>query len=442
MKSSNTIQRQKAAPILEKARTVIRHYGKAANCLITVLDQDYNVVEASKDPNAMFFCSLCTQYCGHHCKKSASGELPCSAKHVNAIQDSCRLGGSYIYLCDLGFLFWTSPFFSGEQFAGALIGSGALGVTERQAVEKIQEISRGEVSQKQIKQYLDEFSGKSYEDVKAMAQMMSICAERISVKNVPPEMLLREEYQPLSAASSVNSDDNKETDKEAKLLAALRRGDRDEARKIINELTERHKSGGSFEALQMRVIELTAFLSRAAAGADDSCADGIPDEYDKYLKKTEEAHNAGELIEILDKVIYLMAGKMFSFQGVLHSAALRKAERFIWENYSRKISLKEIAGAAGLSAPYFSTIFREEMGIHLSHYLNRLRVAKAASMLVETAQSINRIATVCGFEDQSWFSKIFKSHTGVSPGKYREQGGICGAPGWLDLKGFNTERTV
>jgi AraC-like DNA-binding protein len=36
---------------------------------------------------------------------------------------------------------------------------------------------------------------------------------------------------------------------------------------------------------------------------------------------------------------------------------------------------------------------------------------------------ISDIAGACGFEDQSWFSKIFKSFTGVSPGKFREQGG-------------------
>jgi transcriptional regulator GlxA family with amidase domain len=62
------------------------------------------------------------------------------------------------------------------------------------------------------------------------------------------------------------------------------------------------------------------------------------------------------------------------------------------------------------------------MGENLSAYLNRLRVEKAASMLLETDLPINGISTACGFEDQSWFSKIFKSYTGFSPNKFREQG--------------------
>jgi len=59
------------------------------------------------------------------------------------------------------------------------------------------------------------------------------------------------------------------------------------------------------------------------------------------------------------------------------------------------------------------------MGENLSNYLNRLRVEKAAAMLTETGKSLNEIAEQCGFEDQSWFSKVFKNFTGVSPGKYR-----------------------
>jgi transcriptional regulator GlxA family with amidase domain len=124
----------------------------------------------------------------------------------------------------------------------------------------------------------------------------------------------------------------------------------------------------------------------------------------------------------LDKI----SGRIFSFHGVRHFPALRKAERFIWENYTRKISLEEIAGVSGLSAPYFSTIFREEMGENLSNYLNRLRVEKAAIMLITTNMSINKIAVSCGFNDQSWFSKIFKTTLGLTPGKYREQGDMCG----------------
>jgi YesN/AraC family two-component response regulator len=144
---------------------------------------------------------------------------------------------------------------------------------------------------------------------------------------------------------------------------------------------------------------------------------------DHYLQRIQDSKNSEELNSVLNIIIDRIAQQLFSFQGVRHASALRKAERFIWEHYSRKLSLQEIAQAAGLSAPYFSTIFKEEMGEHLSAYLNRLRVEKAVTMLTESDKPLQEIAESCGFEDQSWFSKIFKNYTGASPGRYRKQGG-------------------
>ena len=111
-------------------------------------------------------------------------------------------------------------------------------------------------------------------------------------------------------------------------------------------------------------------------------------------------------------------------QGIPHALAMRKAESYIRENFTKKINLHEIAEHAGLSATYFSTIFKREMGENFSQYVNRLRVEKASKMLLETDSPLSEISSACCFEDQSWFSKIFKSFTGISPGKYRHQGGI------------------
>jgi YesN/AraC family two-component response regulator len=142
----------------------------------------------------------------------------------------------------------------------------------------------------------------------------------------------------------------------------------------------------------------------------------------RYLRKIQDSKHIEELIGNFYAIIDRIAGHIFSFQGVRHASALRKAERYIWDHYTHKVSLQEVAEVSGLSASYFSSIFKKEMGENLSNYLNRLRVEKATDMLTKTDASLYEIARVCGFEDQSWFSKIFKSYTGVSPGKYREQG--------------------
>jgi AraC-like DNA-binding protein len=172
--------------------------------------------------------------------------------------------------------------------------------------------------------------------------------------------------------------------------------------------------------MQFRAIELVVLFSRAAVSMG-SAEDILLETSNLYLKRIQDSSNAEELVDVLHLAVERMTGQIFSFRGVRHASALRKAERYILENYTRKLSLQEVADKSGLSAPYFSTVFKEEMGENLSSYLNRLRVDRAAVLLADTDLSLSDIAGSCGFEDQSWFSKIYKNYTGMSPGKYREQ---------------------
>ena len=219
-------------------------------------------------------------------------------------------------------------------------------------------------------------------------------------------------------------------EKERMLLAAFQRGDNETGCKIINELvdnvyTSAHViSSPSIETRRIRAMELTVLLSRAAMAPKVGGSDVILKANNRNLRRIQKSKTKAELIENLHRAAEQMAGKIFSFQGLRHASALCRAQRYIWENFTRKISLEEISRAGGLSAPYFSTVFREEMGENLSNYLNRLRVEKAAVLLTETANPLNIIADRCGFRDQSWFSKIFKIYIGVSPGKYRKTGSI------------------
>ena len=395
-KLPNIIQRRELEPVLVKALKVVKHYEKAANCAASVTGPDW-------DSQADHFYSICRQ-----CKKNKT-DKNCSCLHMEAISKARQLGGSYIYVCPGNLVFWTSPFYSGERYAGSLFSGGV--------------------------QSTEENSGK----VKALANMMLICADQISglsfvQKSIKSryrksnETSIPVRIQKKQSANEKNGENDAcSTDMERMMLACLRRGDNIEGRKILLSLlhTQYLELNQNFPAFRLKAMELAVLLSRAAADLDEK-DETILEASSRCLKKIEESANFEEIAEILALITENMSGKIFSFHGVRHFSALRKAERYIWENYTRKISLKEIAGASGLSAPYFSTIFKEEMGENLSNYLNRMRVEKAASMLITTDLPISDVAAACGFEDQSWFSKIFRNNTGLTPGKYREQGNMLG----------------
>jgi len=379
-KLPSIIQRRDLEPLLFKAGKIAKQYEKAANCAVSVVNSN-----CDNDSNQYnFICKRCKNNC--------------MFLHMNAVNEARLLGGSYIYLCPQGFVFWTSPFYSGERLAGALISGGIKGSINN--------------------------SGR----IKALAKIMVICADQISKRNTHLANITH-------TVNSAEFENNEKPENEAYsiileriLLADLRRGDNKEAMKILHKLIDiRYREVKcDFSVFRLKAIELAVLLSRAASDTNDINDNSILEINYCYLKKMEESTNISEITDILSGFTEKMAEKIFSFHGVRHFPAIRKAERFIWENYTRKLSLREIADVSGLSAPYFSTIFREEMGENLSNYINRLRVDKAAVMLVTTNIPISVIAKTCGFEDQSWFLKIFKNNTGFTPGKYRDQGSISG----------------
>jgi AraC-like DNA-binding protein len=452
-KKTSEKQQKRSSPYLLGAWKVLSSYAKATESMVCVMDQNLLPIpeifeELTGEKNT---CLFCMKYKNRYIAPVSKDEIPpclgqprtvqdltanpCNMMHTNAIKRAYHFGGSYIYMCDLGFIFWTSPIFKNGRFSGALLGSGFLGIDPQETVETMQIMSGGTVPEEDIRKHISMFSRCNSVRAKSLAELLLICAESLSEGPEDYHKTLRrraEQQAIISEQISLLKDQYPEggpvpgypLDKERTLLAALRRGDHEQGRKILNELLGIlfFSNPDHFTYIRFRAIELVVLLSRTAISPGNT-KPAILETNNHYLNQIGDVENIEELTDVLHSIVEDMAGQIFSFQGTRHASALRKAERYIYENYTRKISLKEIADASGLSAPYFSNIFKEEMGENLTNYLNRLRVEKAGRLLTETEMSLSEIAGVCGFENQSWFSKIFKSFTGISPGKYRGQGG-------------------
>lgn len=121
----------------------------------------------------------------------------------------------------------------------------------------------------------------------------------------------------------------------------------------------------------------------------------------------------------------LFAGKRRAIpQGV--SGAVRYALEFINGNYNKPISLQDAADAAGVNPAYLSYLFKQEMEIGFSNYLQECRMECAKELLLTTNYKIKEVAAETGFNDYHYFSKSFKKLNGVSPADYRrEHEGEC-----------------
>ena len=87
--------------------------------------------------------------------------------------------------------------------------------------------------------------------------------------------------------------------------------------------------------------------------------------------------------------------------------------------YNREISLSDMARLYFVHPNYLCRLFRKETGVNFSEYLNQERIAKAKSLLEHTPEPITNIALQVGFNNVTYFNKLFKKYTGLTPSGYR-----------------------
>ena len=100
---------------------------------------------------------------------------------------------------------------------------------------------------------------------------------------------------------------------------------------------------------------------------------------------------------------------------------IREAENYIRFHYDRDISIYALANSLNISTEYFSRLFKSETGITPQNMIIKYRIKKACSLLKSTTLSIAEIANCVGIHDQRYFSRLFRSKMGCSPSEYRHR---------------------
>lgn len=94
---------------------------------------------------------------------------------------------------------------------------------------------------------------------------------------------------------------------------------------------------------------------------------------------------------------------------------------YIQLNMSEKLSVKMLALRANMHVDYFSRLFLQTMGVRPMAYILDKRIERAQYLMITRDMTLEEIATQTGFENVPYFSKVFKSITGITPGKYKNR---------------------
>lgn len=100
---------------------------------------------------------------------------------------------------------------------------------------------------------------------------------------------------------------------------------------------------------------------------------------------------------------------------------IKKVCDYIEENLAQDISLEMAADFAGVSSFYLSKLFKEEKGETYINFVSDKRLEKSCQLLAQTDLSIKEITAEVGYNDQNYYSRIFKTKYGLSPKEYRKE---------------------
>ncbi len=103
-----------------------------------------------------------------------------------------------------------------------------------------------------------------------------------------------------------------------------------------------------------------------------------------------------------------------------YSPLVQECLDFIDFHYAEDLSLERLANRCTVSNSYLSTLFKKEMQMTLTDYINSTRIRQALILLNSSNLSIQEIAIRCGFSDSNYFARTFKKIQGQSPKGYRE----------------------
>ncbi|VBB04964.1 transcription regulator hth arac- type [Lucifera butyrica] len=411
---------------LDKVKKSLYAYSRSTNIESYILDIKGKFLYKAGISN-----NLC-QFCGK-LRLGPSSQTSCASVHLYGSYQAERFGGKYIYFCPIGMVHWASPLTSNGVIQAVLIG-GPVSMLEPEEFlleDIMKQNGIGESQLKDMNAYAQQVPVIQPEMVNDLSELLFLVATSLSAHKTSKREDQRQ-YHKTQADISQSIQDSKllknntkyPFGKEKELLSKIALGDKAASQKILNEILGYvlFSSGKDFEIIKARILELVVLLSRAAVegGADSSEIFGL--NY-KYLSDINHLKTVEELTHWLSRIMVRFTDCVFNLADVRHKDVLYKAVDYIKRNYMKRLTLEQVAGYVYLSPGYFSKIFKDEMKCSFVSYINALRVKIGKDLLLDVSIPLTDVSSLIGYEDQSYFTRVFKKETGITPGKFREARG-------------------
>lgn len=177
-------------------------------------------------------------------------------------------------------------------------------------------------------------------------------------------------------------------------------------------------------------LNATTYLNRSGLSRENPiCVVSEPQEaYETLLRMTKISQLPSKDLRLMAELYNLLGmivdsnstSRSIHGLGEGHLDYTHKAMDYIELNYSRRMSIEEMAGSIGISRKYLTKLFSAQFHCSPQQYLLTYRMEKAKKLLLETTLTISEVGYSVGYPDQFAFSKAFKGYSRMSPNAFRK----------------------
>jgi len=369
------------------------------------------------------------------CKFFNTSKIPgeCSSSLRFSTQISYEMGDAYVYYCPIGLVHICVPVIVDKQYcASAVAGPLAMGEIGDHHLSQALNMDQNALSQvTKIALFISKMKVYTPTQIQKVSQLF-YGAVLQSHKNWEDYEQLQSRYnQQIEAGEHIRK--RKEAivshvspsltcaELEKQFTRELRARNRENAlsclQSLLNELIL--LEGGNLDSIKLHILELYISLSCSASEEGIPLCKIIGDDFALI-----NSLNRSELMEDFygwaSKMVDHFVDDVFATVSNM-SDTMSRAVTYIAAHYMEKFTLHELAAKLFVSDSYLSKLFRQELNSNFSDYLNRTRIDRSTELMRNTDLSILEISGMVGFDDQSYFTKVFKRALGETPKQYRNQ---------------------
>lgn len=404
-----------------KLRELLETFYQCINLPIQVLDETGEILDAFGD---------CHNYCKIFKHFLPKGES-CTKLHSNASKLAMSLGETYIFSCHSNLNHIVFPLTNNNVLLGSILAGPFL-------MDEPDSLLLSDIGEKYsiptaslLEMYEEAGNLPVFEPAKVTyisRLLYYMCSGLVTDSRAQfnlnhnklyQQSKINESIQMYKASPQVNSRVYP-YEKEKALITKLKTGDTEQAKALLNDLLGYvfFAEGNNLEVVKSRALELSSLLSRAAIEGG-ATSDSVLKVNNQFLMSLQSITDLDDLCYKLQETIDVFTDCMFNYIPSKGNEITKKAIRYISQNFPRSLTLDEVAEHVHLNSAYFSTLFKQSTGSSFKEYLNMVRIEESKRLLSNTDYSIIDISLATGFEDQSYFSKVFKKYTGLTPKQYR-----------------------